>query len=142
MIRPVAPADRPRLRAIQLATLDQPWPDLLDVLTTDAAIALVSTDADDEPVGYAVALPDAETREAYLAELAVAPAYRREGRATRQLERLCERLRAAGQRSLRLTVMVDDERARAFYDALGFSARALRPEHYDSGDALVLARDF
>jgi ribosomal-protein-alanine N-acetyltransferase len=146
MIRLAHPDDLPRLRAVQAASLAEPWPDLLEPAIDGAGVVVVATpdaERDDSgtetPVGYAVALADEES--AYLAEIAVAPEHRREGWGSRLLDDLCARLAASGVGRLTLTVRLDDEGARAFYDAHGFRVRSLVPEHYADGDALRMETD-
>jgi len=148
MIRPARPADRPRLRAIQTVSLAEPWPDLLDTAVEGAGTVRVVTagenarpgpDGDaDQPVGYAVALPQDGT--AYLAEIAVAPGHRRQGHGSRLLTDLLARLSGEGFERVRLTVRVGDRGARAFYESHGFRVRSLLPHHYEREDGLVLVR--
>ncbi|WP_332899876.1 GNAT family N-acetyltransferase [Haladaptatus sp. CMSO5] len=132
MIRRATDADLPALRAIQQASLDEPWPDLL-ATTADGPLILVAEDP--EPVGYLVAIPgEAET---YLAELAVTPAARRKGYATELLEALRER--TAGR--VELTVQESDDGARAFYDSHGFTVAERLEDYYKSGDGLLLVSE-
>lgn len=138
MIRPARAADLPRLRAIQLVALDQPWQGLLEPSITGPATVLVTTTPDDQPVGYAVAIPQDER--AYLPEFAIAVGHRREGRGSALMERLCTRLAADGFETLTLTVKADDDTARAFYDSLGFQIESELLDHYESGDGLQLVR--
>jgi ribosomal-protein-alanine N-acetyltransferase len=155
MIRAARPADRPRLRAIQTVSLAEPWPELLDTAVDGAGVARVVTapaadgtaadtahSADsgdgDQPIGYAVALPQAET--GYLAEIAVAPAHRRQGHGSRLLRDLLGHLSAEGYERVRLTVRVGDRGALAFYETHGFRVRSLLPHHYEDGDGLALVR--
>jgi ribosomal-protein-alanine N-acetyltransferase len=146
MMRPARPADLARLRAIQSASLAEPWPDLLEPAIDGAGAVVVAVpDAEGDgsgtpmPVGYAAALRDDTS--AYLAEIAVAPEHRREGYGSRLLDDLCSRLARSGVERLTLTVRLDDEGARAFYDAHGFRVRSLVPEHYENGDALRMATE-
>ncbi|MFB6083464.1 MAG: N-acetyltransferase family protein [Halorientalis sp.] len=138
MIRPAASADLPRLRAIQRASLAEPWDGLLEPAVDGPPVVLVVTDEAGEPAGYAVAIP--QDAVAYLAELAVAPAHRGEGRGSRLLAALCDRLAADGFEALELTVRADDERARSFYADHDFTERERLPDHYEDGDGLLLAR--
>lgn len=150
MTRLARPDDLPRLHAIQTVSLAEPWPDLLEPAIDGAGVVVVATagadgqgaDASesepDEPVGYAVALPDADR--AYIPEIAVAPAHRRAGHGSQLLDELFARLSAEGIEQVTLTVRLGDEDARAFYDAHGFRVRSLVPEHFADGDALRLTR--
>ena len=154
MLREATPDDLPRLRAIQLAALDEPWADLLEPAIDGPPLVLVTTAASGqaassvagldggqsrtEPVGYAIALPEGNV--AYLAEFAIAAGHRRSGRGTRLMAGLCARLADAGFETVRLTVKQTDDQARSFYDAQGFRVRSLIPHHYEDGDGLELVR--
>ncbi len=138
MIRPATPDDRPRLRAIQMAALAEPWDGLLGPAIDGPPVTLVATDEADDPTGYAVAVPQETV--AYLAELAVAAGYRGEGRGSRLLAALCDRLAADGFETVELTVRADDERARRFYDDHEFAAQERLPGYYEDGDGLLLTR--
>lgn len=97
-------------------------------------------------VGYALAVPGAaagatagpkdavaDRSVAYLAELVVAPGWRRRGVGSELVAGLCERLVASDQ--LRVTARADDHGARAFYRDQGFRAVADLPGHYGGEDA-------
>ena len=133
-IREARPADRARLRAIQTAALDHPWPELLSV-AIDGPPELLVYDADG-PVGYALVVPDRPV--AYLAELAVEPAQQGQGIGTLLLSTLLDRLRDGGFETVRLTARADDERVRGFYEKLGFTVEGQLPDHYDDGDGVLL----
>ena len=137
MIRPATADDLPRLRAIQLASLAEPWDGLLEP-AIDGPPAVLVVDEADEPIGYAVAIP--QDTVAYLAELAVAAGHRGEGRGSRLLTALCDQLAADGFERLELTVRVDDERARNFYEEHDFTEQERLPAHYEDGDGRLLAR--
>lgn len=136
MIRPAEPTDTPLLRALQ-SLLPEPAPETLERALSGYGLLIVSTDEDDLPVGYALALPGEE--QAYLAELVVAPDARRQGRASALLgatiARLPERVT-----TLSLAVSPDNDAARALYERAGFRIVDADPEYYDSGPALLLAR--
>lgn len=147
MIRPARPDDRERLREIQ-ATLREPNPPLLDYALDGPALVLVSTarpadsDARDTsggaPVGYLLAFGDDET--AYVAEIAVSPAHRREGRAARLLEATFERLRDRSR--VTLSVHPENEAARRLYESVGFEVQRREADYYaDGSDAIVMGRD-
>ncbi|AQL43659.1 GNAT family N-acetyltransferase [Halorientalis sp. IM1011] len=140
MIRPARTVDLPHLRAIQTASLAEPWDGLLEPAIDGPPVVFVVTDETDQPRGYAVAIP--QDTVAYLAELAVAPGYRGDGRGSRLLETLCDRLAADGFEALELTVRAEDERARSFYTDQGFTQQERLLDHYEDGDGLLLARQF
>jgi len=139
MIRPAIPADEPRLRAIQSAALDDPWPELLDVAVDGAPRVLVA-DEGEGPLGYVLTVPDHPV--AYVAEIAVAPGSQGAGHGSRLLDALLGRLRSEGFDTVRLTARVDDDRARSFYDGFEFVVVDELPGHYsDGGDGVLLARE-
>lgn len=150
MIRDATQDDLPRLRALQEAALEEPWPQLLALAVREGGpCALVSATSDGTPVGYALAVaggPDdpgsregADQAVAYIAEIAVAPAHRREGRASALLEAVADRF--ADRDAVRLTARADDESALAFYRANGFEAVSTIADHYqDETDGVLLGR--
>jgi ribosomal-protein-alanine N-acetyltransferase len=154
-VRDGRPPDLPALRAIQSATLAEPWTELLSVAADGPPVLLVAdpgtvspagaTAGGDShgptPVGYALAVTDGDDAVGYLVELAVAPAHQGEGVGSVLLAELVERLRERGTEKLRVTVRAVDERAREFYSERCFERVERLPDHYDSGDGLLLARD-
>ena len=135
MIRPAVAADESRLRAIQSAALDDPWPELLAVAIDGPPTVLVC-DEGEGPVGYVLTVPDHPV--AYVAELAVAPGRQGQGRGSELLGTLLADLRENGFETVRLTARADDERVRSFYDGFGFGVEDELPDHYDDGGAGVL----
>jgi len=155
-IREATRDDLPALRAIQLATLAEPWPELLGVAVEGPPIALVCDGA--EPTGYALALsaggPSADAdsvapsapatlageRSALLVELAVAAPRQGEGRGSALLSALVDRLRTSGHDRLTATVRATDRRVLAFYRARGFDRVERLSGHFESGDGHLLVR--
>ena len=156
---PATDTDAPAVRALQ-SLLSEPAPRLLAVGLT-AGNVLVSTapspgsarasPGDGVPVGYLLSVGgdadadgggadgDADGADAvHVAELAVSPEYRREGRASELLRALC----GAVSPDSRVTVTVEpsNRAARACYESLGFEATARREEYFDSGPAVVYER--
>lgn len=136
MIRPATPADADRLTHLQ-SLLPEPSPALLESALGETgapapATALVSVA--DGVVGYALAVPGDET--VYVAELVVAPAHRREGRARALLEACAE-----GDDSLTVTVAADNEAAQSLYRACGFERVERLPEFFENGAAIQYRRD-
>ena len=119
-IREARPADRPRLRAIQTVVLAEPWPELLALGVDGPPLCLVYADPD--PTGYA-------------------EGYRGEGRGTKLLIALVDRLRERAVSVLRVTVRTVDEDAQSFYEERGFSVESRLPDHYENCDGLSLTRE-
>lgn len=130
VIRVGRPADEPALSRLQ-GHLREPSPRLLN---HGLAVGSVSVSvADGEPVGYVLPVGQGDG-DRHVAELVVAPAHRREGRARRLLERTL----ASGER-VTLLVHPDNDAARSLYESLGFEYVARRPGFYDDADALLAA---
>lgn len=141
-IRVGRPSDEPALRGLQRA-LREPSPDLLAhglrvggvaVSVAEDRSAAAHSVVDDRPVGYVLHVGGDDR---HVAELVVAPAFRREGRARRLLRHVCRVVDG------RVTLLVhpDNEPARALYDSLGFDVIGRRSDFYDDADALVMAVD-
>ena len=79
----------------------------------------------------------------HVMNVAVDPAYRRRGIATRLIERLFELTKADGRRGYTLEVRVSNVGAISLYEELGFERRGLRRGYYTDNreDALVMWRD-
>ena len=97
-----------------------------------------------EPVGYLLARQAAD--EANLLSLGVREAQRRCGRGRALLDDLCRRMREAGVRHLYLEVGVDNQPARAFYEAQGFRRTGIGRDYYRAEgsapvDALLMVCD-
>jgi len=138
VIRPARPADRERLRDLQ-TNLREPNPPLLDYAVDGPPVVLVST-ASNTPVGYLVAFHDGET--GYVAEIAVAPTHRREGRARRLLSAAFDHLRSEGCSEIRLTVHPENDPARQLYESLGFGEVGREGDYYEDGsEGIVLGRE-
>jgi ribosomal-protein-alanine N-acetyltransferase len=145
VIRLARPGDRERLRELQ-SHLREPNPPLLDYAIDGPPLVLVSsaaasrTGGNGTPVGYLVVFYSDEA--AYVAELAVAPEHRREGRARRLLVAAFDHLREEGCSRIRLAVHPDNEPARRLYESLGFEEVGREEEYYaDGSEALVMGRD-
>ena len=82
--------------------------------------------------------------EGYIDNVAVFPAWRRRGVATRLLGRLCAHARREKLQFLTLEVREGNLPAIAFYQKLGFAQVGRRPRFYDDPqeDALLLTRYF
>jgi ribosomal-protein-alanine N-acetyltransferase len=131
-VRPATSADASAIRRLQ-SLLDDPAPRLLDAALNGLTGKLLVTTADGAVVGYALAVPGVDGH--YLAELAVAPTVRRDGHGSR----LVAAVAARGSGALQVTVAAADDRARAFYSALGFEAKERLPDRFDECDGLLLS---
>lgn len=136
MIREGQPEDWPRLRRIQVATLSDPWPELLELSLGEPSLVLVIET--DEPIGYTLVVPDGDV--AYVAEFAVAPAHQGEGHGTTLMTALLERLAEEGVETVRLTARADDERVHDFYRQFDFAVVDEVSDHYDDADGLLFER--
>jgi ribosomal-protein-alanine N-acetyltransferase len=130
MIRAATPADRDAIAALQAATLTDPWPEILSLAVAEDGPLCLVAERRERVVGYAIVVVSAD---GYLAELAVAPDWRREGVGRALVDACCDRLRERGCDRLHLTARADDDRALAFYEACGFERDERLPGHYLDG---------
>ena len=75
--------------------------------------------------------------------LAVTPAFRRQGIAEKLVLALCSALLEKNVRSLTLEVRASNQPAKALYEKLGFSQVGKRPNYYRNPreDALILRKE-
>jgi ribosomal protein S18 acetylase RimI-like enzyme len=155
VIRPARPDEREQLRELQ-THLREPNSALLDYAVEGPPLVLVSTarrfaprsengeerpaTQTGEPVGYLVAFHDDEA--GYVAEIAVEPTRRREGRAHRLLAAAFDRLREEGCSRVRLAVHPDNDPAWRLYESLGFQEVERQEDYYaDGSEGIVLGRE-
>jgi len=124
----MAPADESAVRSLQ-SHLPHADPGLVTAALSGPFLGRVAVT--DTVVGYAVALPAAETA---LSELVVAPEHRREGHARRLLEAVAA---AADAERLVVTTPAADDAAVDFYAAAGFERDARIEGFYDDGAAAL-----
>ena len=134
MIREARPADLPALERIQTRSLPEPNPGLLRYVVEHGSSVLVSV-SDGDPVGYVLVLVG--DGEAYVAELAVDAAHRREGRG-RLL--LASALDGLGCEAVSLTVEPGNAAARALYRELGFEETGRKENFYGDGKPAIEMR--
>ncbi len=134
MIRPATPDDLPRLQTVR-SWLPEPTPELLETVISDPGSVFVSTNGDNDPVGYVLTVTAAD---AYIAELVVEPTYRREGRARRLLQTVLDLVRDRGCTRISLTVHEENKAAQSLYESMGFELAGCESEYYaDGGDGLL-----
>jgi len=83
------------------------------------------------------AIMDFGDERAHLVLLAVQPTQRRRGIGRRLVEWLLESAVTAGMASVHLELRADNEAARRFYRALGFSETVLVPRYYNGREAAM-----
>ncbi|TKR28231.1 GNAT family N-acetyltransferase [Natronomonas salsuginis] len=133
MIRPLEPADRPTVRALQ-SHLQYADPDCIDAAVRGPFLGRVAV-ACDWLVGYALAFPGDP---ATLTELVVAPDARREGHGRELVESVVS---AIDTDRIVVTTPTGNRGVRRFYRRLGFECDATCDGFYaDGADALRLAR--
>ncbi len=104
-------------------------PARIAALRRDAdTVALVARDAAGAVVGFAI-MQFGDER-AHLVLLCVRPREQRQGIGRRLLEWLLTSCRVAGIAAVELELRADNERAAAFYRALGFAETAIVPGYY------------
>ena len=132
-VRPGRTADADRIRELQ-SHLRQPSPDLLEYgLAVGAARVSV---AEGRVVGYLLPVDAPNRPGVHVAELVVAPEFRREGRARGLLRAAI----ADADGPVTLQAHPENDAALALYESLGFAVVERRPDAYADGDALVLRR--
>jgi len=129
-VRRARPDEADRIGRIQ-GHLREPSPDLLEYgLAVDAV--RVSVDAAGAPVGYLLPVDGEDAT--HLAEMAVLPDARREGRARGLLATVLARTTGP----VTLLVAPENEPARSLYEDLGFEVVARRRNAYTDGDGDAL----
>ena len=142
----VVPMDRghiPAIAALERACFSRPWSEgaLEEELYNDTACFLVAEGEDGSVLGYAglhVILD-----EGYIDNVAVDPAYRRQGVADALLDVFC-RFGAEKLAFLTLEVRASNAPAIALYEKHGFYTVGRRKDYYDDPkeDALLLTREW
>ncbi|HIY21632.1 MAG TPA: ribosomal protein S18-alanine N-acetyltransferase [Candidatus Flavonifractor merdigallinarum] len=142
----VVPMDRghiPAIAALERACFSRPWSEgaLEEELYNDTACFLVAEGEDGSVLGYAglhVILD-----EGYIDNVAVDPAYRRQGVADALLDVFC-RFGAEKLAFLTLEVRESNAPAIALYEKHGFYTVGRRKDYYDDPkeDALLLTREW
>jgi ribosomal-protein-alanine N-acetyltransferase len=129
------------LAALHAEAFDAPWPSsaFADLLAQPGVLLEARAD------GFVLIRLAAD--EAEILTLAVRPAARRTGLASRLVEAVSRRAAGMGATRLFLEVAEDNAAARALYDRLGFEPAGRRPRYYarpagPAVDALLLVLNF
>ncbi len=93
--------------------------------------------ARERPALSGFAIMDFGDERAHLVLLAVQPVQRRRGIGRRLVDWLLESAVTAGMASVHLELRADNEAARRFYRALGFSETVLMPRYYNGREAAM-----
>ena len=137
--RELRPSDLDKIMAIERASFSSPWSAefFLEELKVPYARSLLA-EVGGQLVGYIVywQLP----REIDIHNLAVHPAYRRQGIGRSLLRATIDEATGRGLRRVTLEVRKSNEAARRLYQSMRFMARGIRRRYYsdDGEDALIM----
>ena len=141
-IRSLTRDDLRKIVKLERATFPDPWPRSAfeDILNETGWHSLVAQAADGEIAGYACYLIVGP--ESHLANIAVAPHFRRKSVAKRLLDNILMAVGESDCEYLLLEVRPSNSEARAFYEKQGFAFLYKRPNYYSRPveDAIVLVR--
>ena len=135
--RPLIASDLPAVMEIETAAFAQPWSAALfaDELVQPSR-RYIAAEADDVLCGYGGIMLVGE--DATVLTLAVAPAWREKGVASRILLELIELARRDGAGHVTLEVRESNEAALLLYAKFGFRAAGRRKGYYGTEDAVVM----
>ena len=142
-IRAMTAADVPQVAAMERACFSDPWPEqiIAHELENELSLWLCAMDGDTVAgyIGSQTVLGEAD-----MMNVAVSPAYRRQGIGRALVLALCEALKTQMQATV-LTLEVRDSNAAAIalYEDLGFTQVGLRKNYYQhpKEDARILRKD-
>jgi ribosomal-protein-alanine N-acetyltransferase len=142
-VRPLVPADVPRVAAIERAAFGDPWPAAAfsDLLAQPHVRSRAVEGPDGRLVGYAFASVAADQGE--ILNLAVDPGARRLGFGHRLLEELIAIFRREGVAAAYLEVRESNTEAIRLYRSAGFRPTSTRRAYYrnPTEDALTMGLD-
>lgn len=142
MIREMVPADVPQIAALERQCFSDPWSEksISSELENPLSLWLVD-ERDGEIAGYVGS--QTVPPEADMMNLAVSPAFRRQGIGRSLVQALANSLHKLGAQSLALDVREGNAPARTLYAALGFSEVGRRKKYYvnPTEDALILRKE-
>lgn len=137
-LRPVTSSDLEDVMAIEKASFAYPWSPrfFLQELRVPCARSLVAV-FEDKPLGYVIywQLPG----EIDIHNLAVHPAYRRQGIGRCLLQAVIDEAKGAGRGRVTLEVRRSNEAAQRLYQSVGFVSQGIRKGYYsDNGEDAVI----
>ena len=144
-LRPLTLTDLGAIERIEQSAYPTPWSRSMFAgeIAKQSSICLgaVDTDGADRLVGYLIISRYADAW--HIMNVAVDPDYRRQGVATKLLNRLFEATAGDDRRGYTLEVRVSNGQAIKLYEGLGFVARGIRRGYYTDNreDALIMWKD-
>lgn len=133
----------PQIAELEKICFNDPWSErsIASELDNRLSLWLVALDGD-RVVGYVGS--QSVLGETDMMNIAIHPAYRRQGIAEELVEALVEALKEKGNHCLMLEVRQSNEPARKLYEKLGFSQVGLRPRYYRNPreDACILRKEW
>ncbi|HEX2293568.1 MAG TPA: ribosomal protein S18-alanine N-acetyltransferase [Gaiellaceae bacterium] len=144
-LRPLTLNDLGAIEWIERASYPTPWSRSMFAgeIAKQSSICLGAVDADEDErlVGYLIISRYADAW--HVMNVAVDPAHRRRGVATKLLNRLFELTETDDRRGYTLEVRVSNGDAIKLYEGLGFVARGIRRGYYTDNreDALIMWKD-
>ncbi len=141
-LRPARPADLPALVEVEQSSFEEPWTPitLASELAFPGAQLWLEEGADGRLAGYAAFRWDGF--DGHLLRIAVPPALRRQGVASRLLGAGLGWLRGLGAENCHLEVRATNQPAIALYQRFGFGLAGRRSRYYSDGcDALLFSLD-
>ena len=133
----------PQVALLEKACFADPWSEksIAFELTNPLSLWLVAQEGDTllGYVGSQTCLDETD-----MMNIAVSPAFRRQGVAKALIEALVAALRERGSKMLTLEVRASNATARQLYESLGFSQIGLRKNYYRNPkeDALILRKEW
>ena len=134
----------PQIEALEQACFSVPWTSgqIVSQLKDDSHEFLAALDSEGKVLGYVGMMTVLD--EGYIANVAVDPAYRRQGIGDRLIERLTEIAAERGLSFVTLEVRAGNRPAIALYEKHGFIPVGLRRNYYTMPreDALLMTKTF
>ncbi|HHT36088.1 MAG TPA: ribosomal protein S18-alanine N-acetyltransferase [Firmicutes bacterium] len=136
-------SDIPGVQVIERHSFSTPWSMqafIAEITQNDCARYLVIR-SQEQVVGYIGMWVILD--EGHITNVAVHPAWRRQGIGTRLIKEMAQLAYGLGVRRMTLEVRVSNYRAQALYRKLGFEDAGIRPKYYldDGEDALIMWKE-